>query len=406
MFTLFRLRIEQLILMGFLVLSSQAMALQNVFPNSRNEYTTVSNIAAKNYAALQQALTIYENAASHPLPTLSSKLLKPGMKSIAVMALRSRLEATGELSDGNNSNLDTYDDNLMNAVMVFQSNHGLNPDGVVGSDTRAALNVPISQRIIQIQVNMARWSKLSGELGDHYILVNIPAYKLDLVENGNTVLTMKAIVGKPTRPTPEIESTVTRVVFNPYWNVPKLIAQRDIIPKILNDPGYLDEMNIKILNREDEDNSYEISASDIDWSAAEEGGFQYHFRQEPGENNALGLVKFEFQNSHDVYMHDTPAKELFDAEKRDFSSGCIRLEKPFDLVTYLLGSNPNWSEERMQSILEEGKTSYIKIARPMPVIIAYLTAWVDDQGQLQFRDDVYGWDQPDPPSELSEPEPV
>lgn len=353
------------------------------------------SIAARNYAALQQTLAIYENASSHPLPVISSKILKPGMKSISVMAVRSRLEATGEYHNDSNQNLDTYDDNLVNAVMAFQANHGLNPDGVIGSDTRNELNVPIAQRITQIEVNMARWAKLASQLGDSYIMVNVPAYKMDLIENGNVVLSMKAIVGKPTRPTPEIESTVTRIVFNPYWNVPKLIAQKDIIPKIINDPGYLDEMNIKIINRDDESDSYEINASDIDWQEAEMDGFKYHFRQEPGENNALGLVKFEFENSHDVYMHDTPAKELFDAEKRDFSSGCIRLERPFDLVSYLMASNANWSDERFQSIMEEGKTSYIKLARPMPVVIAYLTAWVDENGQLQFRNDVYGWDQPD-----------
>ncbi len=406
--TVFRLLINPLILISLILFTSlsqanSALDSQQDMYNNSNQDATVTSIAAKNYAALQRVLAVYENAASHHFPTVSSKLLKPGMKSIYVMALRSRLEATGELRDENEKNLDTYDDILASAVMAFQASHGLNADGVVGSDTRNELNIPITQRIKQIQVNMARWAKLASQLGDHYILVNIPDYKLDLIENGNVVLSMKAIVGKPTRPTPEIESTVTRIIFNPYWNVPKLIAQRDIIPKIINDPGYLDEMNIKIINREEEDNSYEISPGDIDWQAAEVDGFRYHFRQEPGVNNALGLVKFEFQNSHDVYMHDTPAKELFDADKRDFSSGCIRLERPFDLVSYLMDRNANWNDEKMQSILEEGKTSYIKIARPMPVIIAYLTAWVDDNGQLQFRNDIYGWDQPDP--EVA-PEPV
>lgn len=364
--------------------------------NPSPSHQVMYSVAAKNYAALQQELNIYENAASHPLPRISAKVLKPGMKSMSVMALRSRLEATGEYRSVQHTNLDIYDDILAQAVMAFQANHGLNPDGVVGNDTRDELNIPIAQRIIQIQVNMARWSKLASELGNNYILVNIPNYKLDLVENGNVVLSMKAIVGKPTRPTPEIESMVTRIVLNPYWNVPKLIAQKDIIPKIIHDPGYLDEMNIKVINREDQDDSYEMNSSDIDWQAAQVEGFRYHFRQDPGENNALGLVKFEFENSHDVYMHDTPAKELFDSEKRDFSSGCIRLERPFDLVSYLMANNTNWNDEKMQSILEEGKTSYIKIARPMPVVIAYLTAWVDDNGQLQFRPDIYGWDQPDP----------
>lgn len=377
-----------------LIIAAQNNSYNNNYHAGNDNYPTSSSVATKNYAALQQALTVYENAATHPWPIISSKarLLKPGMKNIYVMALRSRLEATRELQETDNMDLDVYDENLMNAVMTFQACHGLNPDGIVGNDTRTELNIPPQQRIKQIHVNMARWAKLSSELGDHYIMVNVPAYRLDLVENGSTILSMRAIVGKPTRPTPEISSIVTRIIFNPYWNVPKLIAQKDIVPKILNDPGYLDEMHIRVINRE-EDNAPEINPEEIDWQAAAEEGFRYHFRQDPGENNALGLVKFEFQNSHDVYMHDTPAKNLFDADKRAFSSGCIRLERPFDLVTYLMEENSNWNDDRMQDILEEGKPSYIKIARPMPVIITYLTTWVDDDGNLQFRDDIYGRDQ-------------
>lgn len=370
------------------------------------QHTLSSSLAARNYITLQQSIALYEKAINHPWPIISprSGLLKPGMKNHAVFALRQRLLATGELKYDDPLEASTFDENLTSAVMAFQSTHGLNPDGVVGASTLAQLNISPAQRITQIEVNMARWSKLAGHLGNNYIMVNVPAYTMDLVENGATVLSMKAIVGKPTRPTPEIESTITRIVLNPYWNVPKLIAQKDIVPKILNDPNYLDEMNIKILNRDDEDDSSEIDPSEIDWQEAEDSGFRYHFRQEPGENNALGLVKFEFQNSHDIYMHDTPAKELFDADKRDFSSGCIRLERPFELVSLLMQGSQNWSEEREQSILEEGKTSYIKIPHPIPVIIAYLTVFVDDQGQLQFRDDIYGWDQPDPPAQPEEPQ--
>jgi murein L,D-transpeptidase YcbB/YkuD len=356
-------------------------------------YNNATSIATKNYVALQQALAIYKNAATHPWPLLSKAgLLKPGMKSNEVMILRNRLEATGELKSHDSIALDTYDEELANAVRTFQTCHGLNPDGIVGHDTRAELNISPLQRIQQLQINMARWAKLSSELNNDYILVNVPDYKLDLVENGMTVLSMKAIIGKPTRPTPEINSTVTRIILNPYWNVPKLIAQKDIVPKILENPNYLQEMHIKVINRE-EDNSPEINPQEIDWQAAAEKGFQYHFRQDPGEYNALGLVKFEFQNSHDIYMHDTPAKTLFDADKRAFSSGCIRLEKPFELVNYLMENNKNWSAERMETILSEGKTSYIKLAKPIPVIITYLTAWVADDGNIQFRDDIYGWDQ-------------
>jgi murein L,D-transpeptidase YcbB/YkuD len=350
------------------------------------------SLADKNYRQLLQALPVYQNAAAHPWAVLSAQVpLKLGVKNLAVVALRARLKATNELQLNEHPGLDVYDAALGNAVKTFQACHGLKPDGIIGKDTLYALNRPAAELLTQIQVNLARWAKLAGELGNRYILVNVPAYRLEVVENGRIILSMKAIVGKPTRPTPDIQSTVTRVIFNPYWNVPQLIAQKDIVPKIINNPAYLHDMQIKIINRE-EDNATEVSPEDIDWQAAQAEGFQYHFRQDPGSQNALGQVKFEFQNSHDVYMHDTPAKSLFAADKRDFSSGCIRLEKPFALVAYLMQADPAWDNDRLETILAAGKTRFVKVPTPTPVIITYITTWVDEKGQLQFRDDIYGRD--------------
>jgi len=349
---------------------------------NNNSYQTITpSIAAKTYTRLQELVPLYENAVAHPWPVIS--------RHSSPNDLRERLQATGELKEANNNytNSEDYDEALENAIAHFQSCHGLTPDGVVGPDTRAELNIPPEQRLNQLRVNLSRWAKLANELGNRYIMVNIPAYELNVVENGITVLSMKAIVGKTTRPTPEIDSRVTRVIFNPYWNVPRLIAQKDILPKIIKDPGYLEEMNIKVINRE-EDSATEINPDAIDWQSALETGFKYHFRQDPGENNALGLVKFEFQNSHNIYMHDTPAKDLFMSEKRAFSSGCIRLEKPFDLASYLMKDHPSWDSDYVSHILEIGKTSYIKIT-PIPVIITYLTLWVDDNNDIQSRADIY-----------------
>lgn len=350
------------------------------------------SIASFNYQMLQRTLPVYEYAVSHPWVSLPADItLKPGKKSMAVLALRSRLRATGDLQPENDSALTVFDANLREAVKHFQYTHGLNPDGVVGPATLYELNIPPEQRLMQIRVNMDRWAKLEGELGNRYILVNIPAYRLELVDNGKRVMTMRAVVGKPERPTPEIISTVTRLVLNPYWNVPKRIAQHDIIPKIIENPDYLNEMNIKVFDRQDV-NATEIYPDEVNWDAARSDGFQYHLRQEPGEFNALGLVKFEFQNSDDIYMHDTPAKELFNRDKRAFSSGCIRLERAFDLADYLMEDDPKWSDEVLVDILHEGKTKYMKVSRPTKVIITYLTTWVDDEGNLQFRDDLYGLD--------------
>jgi murein L,D-transpeptidase YcbB/YkuD len=374
-----------------LIVAAQNSSYDNPIDNT-SITSTSSSIALKNYTRLQQILPIYENAVAHPWPTISSKgpLLKIGIHGMRVVAIRERLRATGELKESGDFSSDVFDDELEDSVIYFQTCHGLKADGVIGPATLAELNVPAQERLKQIQINMSRWAKLSNELSDRYILINVPAYELDLVEHGNTILSMKAIVGKPTRPTPDIESTVTRIVFNPYWNVPRLIAQKDIVPKILADQGYLDEMHIKVINRE-EDSAPEVDQNEIDWQAAAVEGFRYHFRQDPGENNALGLVKFEFQNSHDVYMHDTPAKNLFEADKRAFSSGCIRLERPFDLVSYLMEDNPKWNNDRIEDVLEKGKTTYVKVT-PIPVIITYLTTWVDDNGDVQFREDIYGRD--------------
>jgi murein L,D-transpeptidase YcbB/YkuD len=346
-------------------------------------------MADRNYELLQQVLPIYQEAVLHPWPTISSNAkLKPGLKSTNVLALRGRLKATGELKPEDDRGLTLYDEKVTEAVKQFQLNHGLEPIGSVGPKTLAELNVSPADRLRQIEINISRWSKLSHELGNRYIMVNVPDYRLQVVENGTIVLSMKAIVGKPERPTPEVSSTVTRVVFNPYWNVPQKLADEDIVPKVINNPNYLNEMHIEILDQQTDDATI-INPDEVDWQSAEENGFPYHFRQEPGDENALGLVKFEFDNSHNVYLHDTPAKDLFDQSKRDFSSGCIRLEKPFELANYLMKADPNWDEERMQEILEAGKTSYIKASMPTDIIITYLTAWVDDAGNIQFRDDIY-----------------
>ena len=355
------------------------------------DYSALS-IANKNVAELRKVLPLYEIAAMNPWAPLPTDIkLKRGMKNIAVMALRGHLKATGDLKPEQDTGLIIFDKNVMNAVQHFQTRHGLTPDGVVGAATINALNIPPDKRLQQIQLNIDRWTKLSEELTDRYILINIPDYRLDLIEYGHKVLSMKAIVGKPERPTPEINSTVTRIVFNPYWNIPKMIAEEDIVPKAINNPDYLDDMHIRVFERQDTD-AAELDPHDIDWNSAQDDGLQYHLRQDPGNDNALGLVKFEFPNSNDVYMHDTPAKNLFNLDKRAFSSGCIRLEKPFELVTYLMQDDPEWTNDMLEQILAANTTKYQKVSRPTRVIITYLTAWVDDEGDLQFRDDLYGLD--------------
>lgn len=347
-----------------------------------NSYPLQSNLER-----LHIALATYENGVTHPWPIIPENArLKRGVKNHYVVLLRDRLERTNDLLPQNDNGSKLFDRDVEAAVKLFQSRNGLTSDGVVGKNTRAELNVPAEVRMKQLLINIDRWEKLAPLLGNRYALVNIPDFRLDVIENGQTVLTMKAVVGKPDLQTPEIHSIIKRLVFNPYWNIPKKIANHEIIPKMQEDPNYLSDNQIEVLN-EQSDNAHRLNAHRINWDTAQNK--DYFFRQIPGEHNALGLVKFEFENEHDVYLHDTPAKSLFETDERDLSHGCVRLEKPFELVDYLMKDNPDWDEDETQSILEAGKTRYIRVPEPLPIFITYITAWVDENGIVQFRDDIY-----------------
>jgi murein L,D-transpeptidase YcbB/YkuD len=367
-----------------------------------------NNYASKNYDRLAAQLPYYQDAAEHPekypwpiIPS-SKRILRPGVHDGLVLLLRQRLQTTRDLVNTNTNSL-LFDKELAQAVKVFQARHGLTADAIVGADTLAALNVTPDIRAKQIQINMQRFAQLAGDVGDRFVLVNIPEYQLHLVEDNHEVLTMKVIVGKPTRETPELTSDINRLEFNPHWSVPHMIAQNDIVPKVIENPSYLNENKIRVYNNQEND-AYEMSSYDVDWRDAEENGFQYHLRQDPGIKNALGLVKFEFQNSHDVYLHDTPAKELFNKDKRDFSSGCIRLEKPFALVAYLTQNDTRMDSNKVRTTLETKHTTYFSLRDPIPIYITYITAWVSDDGVVHFADDVYDKDMLLPHAEKPEPE--
>jgi len=284
-----------------------------------------------------------------------------------------------------------YDRGLAEGVKFFQKHYGLTPDGVLGEQTLKELNTPPVDRIQKLQVNLQRWQHIAERLPSRFILVNVPDFHLFVYENNSVLFSMKAIVGKSDLPTPEIASTITRIVFNPPWNIPNSIAQNDIIPKIEENPNYLTENNIRILKNGGDDLS-EVSPDEVDWGA----DFNYHFKQDPGPQNPLGLVKFEFYNTEDVYLHDTPAKSLFDKNERALSHGCVRLERAFALVPYLMNDDPEWDEDKINGIINSGETTFVKAARPTPIYISYFTAWVDDSGFLNFRPDVYERDEFEP----------
>jgi murein L,D-transpeptidase YcbB/YkuD len=218
--------------------------------------------------------------------------------------------------------------------------------------------------------------------------VNIADFRLELVEENEVVMAMDVIVGEPFRQTPVFSGNMTYLVFSPSWHLPPTIAREDILPRLKRDPNALAEDGIRVLQGWGE-NEREIDPNSVDWRRVSSRNLPYHFRQDPGPNNALGRVKFMFPNRFSVYLHDTPARQLFDRAQRDFSSGCIRVERPGDLATHLLLEDPAWTPQRVAEAMASGTEQTVTLPRALPVHLYYLTAWVDENGELQARQDIY-----------------
>jgi murein L,D-transpeptidase YcbB/YkuD len=342
------------------------------------------------YKGLQRTLVSYRSIAEQggwPLIPFG-KTLRKGDRGERVVVLARELAVTGDLNGGKSSITDLYDDAIEQAVRKFQGRHGLEVDGIVGPRTLAALRVPVDDRIQQIEVTMERWRWVPHDLGQRYILVNIAGFTLKVVEQDKDILSMRVVVGKPYLMTPIFSSKVTEIEFNPYWYVPTSIAVKDILRKILSESDYLAKEHIKVFLRESEE-APEINPDSINWSQVDTENFPYRLRQEPGPMNALGKIKFIFPNEYDVYLHDTPARELFEKPQRDFSHGCIRIEKPVELAEYLLKNDPQWTREKILAAISDTQTKIVRLAEPIPIHVLYLTAWVDSEGTINFRDDIY-----------------
>ncbi|SDU16977.1 murein L,D-transpeptidase [Stappia sp. ES.058] len=340
-----------------------------------------------NYARLKERLGDYRAKAEAGgfTPVPAGETLKPGMSDPRLDALRKRLAQQDLFTAGSHQG-DVYDGALVAAVELFQERHGLTVDGIVGKNTLAEINVAIETRIEQMELNMERRRWMPDDLGDRYVFVNLADQNLKVVKSEKTVHTARVVVGKPYHATPVFSDQITYAEVNPYWTVPYSIATKEYLPQLRKNPGALLSKNIRIFS-----GNREVDPWAVNWQAYGRGNFPFTLRQDPGNRNALGRIKFMFPNKFNIYIHDTPSKSLFARSQRSFSHGCIRTEKPFDLGEVLLGDD-GWTKPRLLSVRSTGKRRVIKLKDPIPVHLTYLTAWVNKDGSTHFRRDIYGRD--------------
>lgn len=342
------------------------------------------------YQALVALYQRYRVLAQHPLPALPNDLrLEPGQQHPAVALLRRRLTQLGDMARDEVALAtapDLYDEPLVAAVRRFQSRHGLQDDGVVGPKTLAELNRPLDERLAQLRGNLERWRWMPRALGRRHILVSTSGYFLDLVEEGQVVFHTRTITGSRHRPTPSFRSDLTRVTVNPTWTVPRRIMREDLLPKIRRDQNWLAANRIQV-GRYVAGGWQVLDPASIDWQ--QPGNI--FLRQAPGGGNSLGRMKFGMENPFSIYLHDTPAQALFNRPLRAFSSGCVRVQGIQSLVS-LLVSEDETMQQWYRAALAQGQTRVRRLPEPVPVYLVYLSAWVDAEGQGQFRPDVYGLD--------------
>lgn len=325
------------------------------------------------YRALKERIKRYHDLAELTWPAIELpdglRKLEPGDSLGVVAAIRARLQLLGDLSEDDGQV--RYDSTMLSAVQRFQTRHGLHPDGVIGQGFLKALNVPMRERLFTMLVNMERLRWVPEHQAKDLLLVNIPAFKLYVYDEGEVTLEMGVVVGKHATRTVIFSDTLSIIVFSPTWTVPPGIMRRDVLPAMKKDPDYLAKNKMEIIGG--------TASNPI-------------VRQRPGPNNAMGRVKFLFPNSYDIYLHDTPAKSFFAREQRAFSNGCIRVSKPRELAELLLRDDSDWSSERIGNAMNAGRETHVRLKHRRPVSIGYFTAWVDGEDRLNFRDDVYGHD--------------
>jgi murein L,D-transpeptidase YcbB/YkuD len=348
------------------------------------------------YRRTVQALETYsklarEDQEEEELLPIPSKAVRPGDRYEGIPRLVRLLRRLGDLSATAKDREALYDGELIDAVKRFQGRHGLDPDGVIGRQTLKALNTPLQHRVLQLQLALERWRWLPHEFGRPPIIVNIPEFSLHAYNQElQPALSMKLVVGRANKhQTPLFASEIKHVIFRPPWNVPRSIQVKELVPQIVKDPQYVRKGNYEIIDRQ----GMVVSEGEVNeeiLKALRSG--KLALRQRPGVNNSLGLVKFVFPNEYDVYMHGTPAVSLFSRSRRDFSHGCIRVEAPAELAAWVLQGQPEWTPARIQTAMNGEETLWVSLDRPVPVLILYTTAAVQEDGEVRFFEDIYNQD--------------
>lgn len=330
-------------------------------------------------------LTSIERSGGWPLVPAVDKIIALGDTSSVLVAVKRRLSIVGEYSSADTSN--RFNKALEEAIRKARRSLGLYDTALVDSMLINRLNIPVSQRIETVKINLERWKWVPRDTANTMIQVNIASFDLEVVENRKTIKRMSVIAGDTMHHTVMFYDQLQQIAFSPYWNIPKSILVRELWPDIRRDRGYLNRKHMEVVKGDKV-----IDPSKVKWSRYNANNFPYSIRQRPGNDNPLGGVKFLFPNPYSIYLHDTPNKTLFDERIRSFSHGCIRIAEPFWLASYLLKGQPRWSTSAIDSAMKSGQETFVNLPYPVPVHITYFTSWVDETGTLNFREDVYGHD--------------
>jgi murein L,D-transpeptidase YcbB/YkuD len=348
---------------------------------------SLPTLSPANIPTTEAAIARYEQivAAGGWKEVPQAERLRVGVRHAAVLALRQRLTAAGDLDPAAVEN-DVYDSYVEAAVKRFQARHGISADGRPRALTLKALNIPADQRLNQLKINLARLRAFDTKAANRFVVCNIPAAQLEAIENGTVMSRHIAVAGKPDRPSPELNSKIVEINFNPFWTVPVSIVRKDLIPKMQAEPDYLTRYGIRILDSKNN----ELTPAQVNWFSDE--AVNYKFKQDPGDKNSLGTIRINFPSPHGVYMHDTPYKNLFGDDVRFDSSGCMRIQNVRDLVVWLLSETTGWSRIEIDDVIKSGERKDAKLKPPVPLHWVYITAWATADGVVQFRDDIYNRD--------------